>query len=116
MTADELGKGRPPRNQERDRIVVLVCTDGGTHSKRTLARVGVDEHGAAQDYYRVASTELRRAFLGGRMAAFDWRCKTCGRNPRATQTRLTQIVTAVLAGTTGRVVDLDVSREALRLF
>ncbi len=101
-----------------ERTVALVCTDTGQHGQRTLAELTMRD-GQAVDLRLAGRERMRQAYMGSASstpAAFDRRCPTCRRNPRASAERLTAIVGALLAGTLDRRVVVDISGAGATLF
>lgn len=97
-----------------ERTVAIVCDDAGQHGPRVLAEL-VLRDGAAVDR-RVAGPERMRQAYAEPAAEFDRRCKSCGRNPRASAARLTEIVRAVLGATGEQRFRLNIAREGASLF
>lgn len=94
--------------------MALVCDDAGQHGQGVLAEL-VLRDGQAVDLRLAGRERVRQAYtVPG--AAFDRRCRRCGRNPRASAERLATIVSAVLARTTDQRIKINVSREGASLF
>lgn len=98
-----------------ERTVVIVCDDAGQHGPRVLAELALRD-GAAVDLRLAGRERLRQAYAEPVAAAFDRRCKSCGRNPRASAEGLTSIVTTVLGATSEQRFRLNISREGASLF
>ncbi len=97
-----------------ERTVALVCDDRGQHGPRVLAELAL-RGGVAVDV-RLPGLERTRQAYAAPLADFDRRCRRCGRNPRASAERLTEIVTSVLGATGERRFRLNISREGAYLF
>lgn len=101
-----------------ERSVALVCTDGGQHGSYVLAELALRD-GVAVDLRLPGRERLRQAFEGEshHLPDFDRRCRACGRNPRARQSRLDTLVAGVLQNVPApRRVVVDLSREGATLF
>lgn len=109
--------GRTPNRRrpstDTERVVVLICTDEGTHPRRRLDTVAMRD-GVAVSLETEGPPRIRRHYAESAasrpVSDFDLHCTQCPRRPQVTRGRMTELVRVWLADDpTRRRVVRDIS-------